>query len=433
MFPLKNLKNNLRTQSNIGFIRLVRVRWFGQFADGFFQASLATFILFSPEREPTAASAAIAFTVVLLPYSFIGPFLGTYLDRFSRQAIVELSNYLRFGLTLLTALILKLHSASIQLTITVLMVFGLGRLVLAALSAGLPVVVKKTELVSLNAISVTFGTIFQFIGIGIAAALKTLMDKKMASDSSDAIIAAIASIIYLISGLSSRSISRYGIGPDKNRYIKNKFQHMKEFIDGYKIIEKHSEVGRGILTTAINRGGETALIMMALLLERNTFNPPNKPDLGLKSLGFVLAFAGVGIGIGALTSPLIVKYIGRHKWIRIATLGSIPFLALVDTIQNQILLAVVAFFVGGLGQAVKVTNDALIQDHVIDEFRGRVFAFYDVAVNSGLIIGALVASFILPTTGKSATLPILSSLVFLWTGLWLLRKKCFGLPSTTNL
>jgi hypothetical protein len=24
-------------------------------------------------------------------------------------------------------------------------------------------------------------------------------------------------------------------------------------------------------------------------------------------------------------------------------------------------------------------------------------------------------------------------LVFLWTGLWLLRKKYFGLPSTTNL
>ena len=57
--------------------RLLALRWMGQFTDGVFQSALASFVLFSPERQPDAKSAAAAFAVVLLPYSLIGPFVGT--------------------------------------------------------------------------------------------------------------------------------------------------------------------------------------------------------------------------------------------------------------------------------------------------------------------------------------------------------------------
>ena len=66
----------------------------GQFTDGLFQSALASFVLFSPERQPSAQTAALAFSVVLLPYSLIGPFVGTLLDRFSRQRIVLVQTYL---------------------------------------------------------------------------------------------------------------------------------------------------------------------------------------------------------------------------------------------------------------------------------------------------------------------------------------------------
>ena len=65
--------------------RLLRVRWTGQLTDGIFQSALASFVLFSPERQASAVNAAVAFAVVLLPYSIVGPFVGTILDRFSRQ------------------------------------------------------------------------------------------------------------------------------------------------------------------------------------------------------------------------------------------------------------------------------------------------------------------------------------------------------------
>ena len=46
--------------------RLLRVRWTGQLTDGIFQSALASFVLFSPERQASAVNAAVAFAVVLL-------------------------------------------------------------------------------------------------------------------------------------------------------------------------------------------------------------------------------------------------------------------------------------------------------------------------------------------------------------------------------
>ena len=47
--------------------RLFAARWMGQATDGIFQSALASFILFSPERQTNALNAALAFATVLLP------------------------------------------------------------------------------------------------------------------------------------------------------------------------------------------------------------------------------------------------------------------------------------------------------------------------------------------------------------------------------
>jgi MFS family permease len=87
------------------FSRLLRVRWTGQMTDGIFQSALASFVIFSPERQANALSAALAFAVVLLPYSVIGPFVGTILDRVSRQRAIAYSNLSR-ALTLIVVSLL---------------------------------------------------------------------------------------------------------------------------------------------------------------------------------------------------------------------------------------------------------------------------------------------------------------------------------------
>ena len=132
---------------------LLQIRWLGQFTDGLFQSALASFVLFSPERQPNAVAAALAFTVVLLPYSLVGPYAGVFLDRFSRQKIVQVANIFRALDLIIIALAVKSGLTGIPLTLLVLIAFGINRLILAGLSAGLPLVVKKSELIAANALA----------------------------------------------------------------------------------------------------------------------------------------------------------------------------------------------------------------------------------------------------------------------------------------
>ena len=106
--------------------RILTIRWSGQLTDGLFQSALASFILFSPERAPDAMSAAVAFAVVLLPYSLIGPYVGTFLDRFSRQRIIRNCNYLRAINLLIVAWLINSGATGVILTIFVLFAFGIN-------------------------------------------------------------------------------------------------------------------------------------------------------------------------------------------------------------------------------------------------------------------------------------------------------------------
>jgi MFS family permease len=409
--------------------RILTIRWSGQLTDGLFQSALASFVLFSPERAPNAISAALAFAVVLLPYSLIGPYVGIFLDRFSRQRIIRNCNYLRAANLLIIAWLVNSSSTGIILTLFVLFAFGVNRLILSGLSAGLPLLVKKEELIAANALAVTGGTIWVVIGGGIGIGIKNLLSQNADADFADAVVILIAALGFLTAALACFRLNKYEIGPAEHEVIAES-RGYKEVLEGLAILRSHSDALRGILSIGIQRGGITALTLMALLLERNTFNDPADPDAGLAGFGMALAIAGIGIGIGAIISPYGVVKFGRHKWMRLLMFLCVPPLLIYAAGINEISMIASAFLVGLCGQGIKVTNDALVQSKITDEYRGRVFAFYDVAVNAGIVTGAIGAALILPDNGVTAVLPITVALFYLFAATVLMRRASFA-PSTT--
>ena len=77
------------------FRRLLAVRLLSQGADGVYQVALATYVVFSPEKQTSAAAIASAMAVLLLPYSLVGPFAGVLLDRWRRRQVFLYGNLLR--------------------------------------------------------------------------------------------------------------------------------------------------------------------------------------------------------------------------------------------------------------------------------------------------------------------------------------------------
>ena len=409
--------------------RILTIRWSGQLTDGLFQSALASFVLFSPERAPNAISAALAFAVVLLPYSLIGPYVGIFLDRFSRQRIIRNCNYLRAANLLIIAWLVNSGSTGIILTLFVLFAFGVNRLILSGLSAGLPLLVKREELIAANALAVTGGTIWVVIGGGIGIGIKNLLSQNIDADFAEAVVILIASLGFLTAALACFRLNKYEIGPLEHE-VKAESRGYKEVLEGLMILRSHSDALRGILSIGIQRGGITALTLMALLLERNSFNDPSDPDAGLAGFGMALAIAGIGIGVGAIISPYGVIKFGRHRWMRLLMFLGIPPLLIYAAGINEISMIGSAFLVGLCGQGIKVTNDALVQSKITDEYRGRVFAFYDVAVNAGIVTGAIGAALILPDNGVTAFLPITIALFYLFAATVLMRRANFA-PSTT--
>ena len=409
--------------------RILTIRWSGQLTDGLFQSALASFVLFSPERAPNAISAALAFAVVLLPYSLIGPYVGIFLDRFSRQRIIRNCNYLRAANLLIIAWLVNSSSTGIILTLFVLFAFGVNRLILSGLSAGLPLLVKKEELIAANALAVTGGTIWVVIGGGIGIGIKNLLSQNTDADFADAVVILIAAVGFLTAALACFRLNKYEIGPTEHE-VASESRGYKEVLEGLMILRSHSDALRGILSVGIQRGGITALTLMALLLERNSFNDPADPDAGLAGFGMALAIAGIGIGLGAIISPYGVIKFGRHRWMRLLMFLCIPPLLIYAAGINEISMIGSAFLVGLCGQGIKVTNDALVQSKITDEYRGRVFAFYDGAVNAGIVTGAIGAALILPDNGVTAYLPITIALFYLFAATVLMRRANFA-PSTT--
>ena len=409
--------------------RILTVRWSGQLTDGLFQSALASFVLFSPERAPDAVSAALAFAVVLLPYSLIGPYVGTFLDRFSRQRIIRNCNYIRAINLLIIAYLVNIGSTGIILTIFVLLAFGVNRLILAGLSAGLPLLVKKEELIAANALAVTGGTIWVVIGGGIGIAAKNFVSQNYGADFADSMVILLAAFGFTVAALSCFRLEKMEIGPlpHEQPYENHGF---KEILEGLKILKLHPDTLRGITAVAMQRSGITALTLMALLLERNTFNDPLDPDAGLAGFGKALAIAGIGIGLGAIISPYGVLKFGRHRWMRLLMFGCIPPLLIYAYQVNEFTMIGSAFLVGLCGQGIKVTNDALVQSKIKDEYRGRVFAFYDITVNAGIVTGAIGAAFLLPDNGVTSILPIIIAIIYLFAALLLMKKSKFSAAAT---
>jgi len=394
--------------------------------DGLFQSALASFVLFSPERQANALSAATAFAVVLLPYSLVGPFVGTILDRVSRQRTIFYSNIFRAINLLVIAALIFSGKTGIELTIFVLVAFGINRLILAGLSAGLPLIVKPENLISSNAIAVTGGSVLVVIGGGTGVGIRALVNSLTGANHADSLLILIAAAGYLSAAFLTLRLKGKEIGPlDHQLEAATFLGGIKEMREGIGFLEEHVDAARGIAATAIQRGGLTALTLTGLLLERNTFHNPLTPEQGLAGFGFALSFAGIGLTLGAFLAPYGVARFGRHIWMRYSLYASSLFpLALVIQ-QSQLMLIVTAFFTAFWGQNLKVTNDALVQSKIDDYFRGRVFALYDVIVNGAIVGGAVIAAFMLPKSGISIAVPLLVSAVYFLSAFRLLRASAF--------
>ncbi|GAA0620885.1 MFS transporter [Sporichthya brevicatena] len=405
------------------FRKLYATRLAGQASDGMFQMALASYVFFSPERQADAGAAAAALATLLLPYTFIGPFAGVYLDRWRRRHVLVRANLMRASLVGVVAALAWTGVTGVALFATALVAISINRFFLTTLGASLPHVVDRDDLIMANSVSATSGTMASLAGGGLGLALHQSMAGGRGTDAA-LMLAAVAG--YLCSALLACRIERDLLGPDGSVPTMSAGQALRTTAAGLAGGARHvwaRPMARNCLAVlAAQRFCYGTGTIATLLLYRNYFNDPEHGvDAAMRGLGLVFGAAGAGFFVAATITPVITRRIGKPAWIVLALTAAAVFgFALVAPYEPPPLV-LGAFLLGIAAQSVKLCVDTIVQESVEDAFRGRVFALADMLFNLAFVGAAAVASLVMPESGKSYALLSAVSIGYAVTAVLFLR------------
>ncbi|MFD7880664.1 MFS transporter [Streptomyces sp. NPDC059766] len=392
------------------FRRLLGVRLLSQGADGVFQVGLATYVVFSPEKQASASAIASAMAVLLLPYSLVGPFAGVLLDRWRRRQVLLYGNLLRTLLATVTAALMIGRVPDWLFYVSALCVTAVNRFVLAGLSAALPRVVDTERLVMANSLSPTAGTLAATAGGGLAFAVRLV-----ASDS-DAAVVLLGATLYLCAALSSLRMPPPLLGPDLALVHPGLTTALSGTARGLAAGVRHlaeprrREAAWALASMTLMRFCYGALTVMVLMLCRYAWS--SDPDEGLALLGLAVGVSGAGFFAAAVVTPSAVGRLGPGRWIVACSAAAAALELALFLSFTEAGLFVAAFVLGLVTQGAKIATDTVVQSSVDDGFRGRVFSLYDVLFNVAFVGAAAVAAVMLPADGRSVALVVFVAAVY---------------------
>ncbi len=400
------------------FRLLFATRLIGQLGDGAFQVALASYVIFSPEKQATAGQVAQAFAVLLLPFTLVGPFAGVFLDRWPRRQVLVWANLLRAVLVVGVAVLVASNVPNALLYAGALAVLSCNRFILAGLSAGLPHTVPASQLVTANSILPTAGTLAATLGGAVGLIVHAVVGTGNGGTIGELFV---VTGLYALAGIIPMGIGRRALGPTGEpeegawEAIRTVARGVAE---GARHIMSRPVAGRALVAVTAARFCYAVVTIMTLLLYRNLFNDPNHPDKGLAGFALALGISGAGFGVSAVVTPLVTRRIRLEAWITVCLLAASATELFFGLPFASIPLLIGAFFLGIVSQGQKISTDTLTQRSVDDEFRGRAFVFYDIVYNGAFVLAAAFAAATLPTTGKSYLVLFIVAACYALVGLW---------------
>jgi MFS family permease len=399
------------------FRRLYATRLISQTGDGIFTAGLGTYVFFNATRFPDPAAAAVAFAVLYLPYSLIGPFAGVFIDRWSRRQILVWSELLRTGFVALAALSVASGALGFPLYAGALLVLGINRFFLSALSAALPHVVPRDKLVMGNSVAPTSGTIMSFVG-GIAGT--SLHVVSGGGQGGSGITLLCGGLCYLAAGLTATRMRRDLLGPAAGQRrpdrpggaLRRGSASLRllaadmavvavGLVAGARHLASRRRAGAALVATGCHRFLYGILLLMSVLLYRNYFYRAGGGNSALGHYTLLVITSAVGYGSAALVTPPVTHRISKAAWVTALLAAGGIVTGLLGAGFRQVEFLVVGFALGLVAQGISICTTTIIQEEVDDGFLGRVFSVNDMVYNTAFVLGAVVSALFMPATGRS--------------------------------
>jgi predicted MFS family arabinose efflux permease len=385
------------------FRRLFGVRLVSQFADGLFQAALIASVVFSPENQTTTVGLFKATLVVSLPFSILGPFVGVFIDRWSRRRILVLAPWVRTT-TVLLVLFDPVRQA-VPFFAGALIVLSVNRFFLATAQAVVPRLVPGEDLLIANSMATVGGTVALLAGVYVGGQV---------ADAFGSVGIVLASgCLWLVGSLIASRIhsdlAPHAIPEDPDLLRHEVRRVLVEFRDGIGRLARAPRAIGPITSITLDQVGQGVILTLSLVVFRDRFQE------GVGSFSNLLGAGGLGVLVGIVTVGALEDRFAKERIVAGAFLAGGLVLLAVSLYVTGMSILLASFAVGTTFAWKKIPVDTMVQESLPDGYRGRVFAVYDVAYNLSRLAAAALAIPLIPLLGDAATVAVIGAVFVAWT------------------
>lgn len=155
------------------FLRLWLAQLVSQSGDFILEVALLWLVL---QATGSVLDVGIVVTGTYLPAVVLGPFLGVYIDRWSRKKVLVVTNLVEGAFTVLLAGLVMSGMDSLAPIFGVVLVLGAGaQMVSVATSAYVPSLVRRDDLAPANSLLSLSGSFNQIVGLSLGGVLVALV------------------------------------------------------------------------------------------------------------------------------------------------------------------------------------------------------------------------------------------------------------------
>ena len=380
--------------------------------------------------------AIVSFTLPAVPFSLLA---GVYVDHLNKRLVLWVSNALRAATTglIVLALLWDPHLL-IPLFVLTFLISLITQFFTPAEASAIPLLVSKTDLApALSLFSITL-TVSQALGFLLLGGLITvlfppfhlslgLLRVQVLSFDMLFVIVAFVYIIctLLILAIPTRALQQQQseepallASPGKQAWkmIRHDVREAWAYVRG----------SRQLLLALLR----VSFVSVLLLVIGEVAGPfvVNVLHLPIQALPLILAPAGLGLVLGGLFMPALMRWLGKSRTIAVGSLCTAAGLILIPLgrlLLSRLALPVpgilfyvgtVTFFLGIVLEMVNIPAQTMMQEQAPQEERGRVFSFQSMLFNTGSIPVLLFAGVIADTLGVETVMYVVAAaiLAFSW-------------------
>ncbi|MFN9173199.1 MAG: MFS transporter [Synechocystis sp.] len=417
---------------NSRFLSLWIGQIFSQLADKFYLVLMIALIASHYQGEGQSISGWVSAIMIAntIPAVLFGSLAGVYVDRWSKKQVLVVTNFLRGLLVLalppliwfsqqkaiavpvgwLPSFLRRWHSQeheafALPLGFAILLgitfaVSTLTQFFAPAEQSATPLIVRRRHLLAANSLSTLTMMAVLIVGFAIGEPLLSFADSAFQNDGDFGKVAVVGGF-YSLAGLVLLLLKTGEKAVDPTLIHPHVFSDIK---DGVRYLQENHRVRNALIQLLILFSIFAALSVLAVSMAANL------PGLKASQFGFLLAFGGIGMAIGAISIGNMGQRFSQTELALWGSLGmGVCLIGLAAFSQNLVPTFLVITIMGFFASLVGVPMQTLVQVETPPELHGKVFGLENNVNNIALSLPLALAGVAESLLGLRPVLLILAA------------------------